>query len=130
MQRYGVPYPMQCREIMLKTKQKFKKDGKIYDSSWEYLYEQYLIQNNIKFEYQPDIYFWYEFEGKKHRYYPDFAIYNDDGSLKEIIDIKGDHIMSQMLDESTKEHQKYLCILSNNIKLLHYNDLKELNILK
>ena len=26
-------------------------------------------------------------------YISDFAIYNDDGSLKEIIDLKGDHLM-------------------------------------
>ena len=128
--RYNVDHPMQCREIMLKTKHKFRKNGKVYDSSWEYYYEQYLILHNIKFEYQPNIYFWYEFNGKKHRYYPDFAIYNDDGSLKEIIDLKGDHLMKQMLDKSTKEHQKYLCILANNIKLLHYQDLEKLGILK
>ena len=125
---YGVDHPMQCREVMLKTKQKFKKDGKIYDSSWEYYFEQYLIQHNIKFKYQPDIYFWYEFNGKKHRYYPDFAIYNNDNSLKEIIDIKGDHLMKQMLNPSTKEHQKYLCILANNIRLLHKKDLQKLGI--
>lgn len=129
-QHYNVDHPMQCREVMLKTKQKFRKDGKVYDSSWEYYYEQYLIQNNIKFEYQPDIFFWYEFNGKKHRYYPDFAIYNNDGIIKEIIDIKGDHLLKQMLDESTKEHQKYLCILANNIKILCYQDLKILGILK
>lgn len=128
--KYGVPNPMQCREVMLKTKQKFRKDGKIYDSSWEYYYEQYLIQNNIKFEYQPDIFFWYEFKGKKHRYYPDFAIYDTNGTLKEIIDIKGDHLMKQMLNESTKEHQKYLCILRNNIHLLFKKDLIKLGILK
>ena len=120
---------MQCHEIIKKKQKKFYINGKKYDSSWEYKFECYLIEHNIKYEYQPNIEFWYEFNGKKHRYYPDFAIYNDNGSIKEIIDIKGDHLMKQMLDPKTKEHQKYLCILQNNIKLLHKKDLQELGIL-
>lgn len=128
--KYGVQHTMQNREIMLKTRQKFKKDGKCYDSSWEYYFEQWLLANNIKFEYQPNIFYWYEFEGKKHRYFPDFTIYNDDGTIKEIIDIKGDHLMAKMLDPTTKEHQKYLCILANNVKLLFKQDLISLGILQ
>lgn len=129
LKQFGVRNAMQCHEIIKKNRKKFYINGKKYDSSWEYKYECYLIEHNIKYEYQPNINFWYEFQGKQHRYYPDFIIYNNDGSIKEIIDIKGDHLMKQMLDQTTKEHQKYLCILEHGIKLLHYNDLKQLGII-
>ena len=129
LKQFGVRNAMQCHEIVKKNRKKFYINGKKYDSSWEYKYECYLIEHGIIYEYQPNIEFWYEFQGKQHKYYPDFIIYNDDGSIKEIIDIKGDHLMKQMLDPTTKEHQKYLCMLKHNIKLLHYNDLKQLGII-
>ena len=129
LEKYGCENPMQNKEIRKKTKHKFWINGKCYDSSWEYKYEQYLIQNNIKYEYEPDMGFYYYFKNKKHKYYPDFAIYDDEGKLVEIIDIKGDHLFKQMQQENTKEHQKYICILKNNVKLLLKNDLKQLGIL-
>lgn len=131
LEKYGVPNPMQCRDIMLKNRRARKKpvyNGKKYDSSWEYKFEQYLIEHKIHFKYQPDIFFQYEYQGKYHRYFPDFAIYDNSGKLKDVIEIKGNHLMKDMLNPKTQQYQKYLCILQNNVKILQSEDLKRLGI--
>lgn len=52
------------------------------DSSYELAYVIYCLDHNIQIERCKE-YFEYEYQGKKHRYYPDFVV-ND-----EIVEIKG-----------------------------------------
>ena len=128
LEKYGTEHFMYVAEIRKKVFKKYKIDDVCYDSKWEYLYEQYLIQNNIKYEYHPDIYFEYDFNGKTHRYFPDFIVYYSDAEF-DIIDIKGDHLLKNMINnENIKEHAKYLCMLKNNVKLLISQDLINLGI--
>ena len=67
-----------------------------------------MTDYNIKFEYQPNIKFEYEFKNKKHFYYPDFIIED------EIFEIKGDHLYEAMQIENTIDNAKYKCMIRNN----------------
>lgn len=129
IRKYGVPAPMMCRDVMLKTKRKFRANGKVYDSSWEYGFELYLRKHGIKYIYQPDVDIRYRFNGTNHRYYPDFAIVNDVGDIIELIDTKGDHLLKQMRKSGTKENSKLECMKQNNVKILNKSDLVGLGIL-
>lgn len=51
------------------------------DSSWELAWVIYNLEHNVKFERNTQG-FEYEFEGKKHKYYPDFKM--EDGSYTEV----------------------------------------------
>ena len=51
------------------------------DSSWELAYVIYNLEHDIKFERNYEG-FEYEFEGKKHKFYPDFKL--EDGSYVEV----------------------------------------------
>jgi hypothetical protein len=56
------------------------------DSSWELAYVIYNLEHDIKFTRNTQG-FEYEFEGKKHKYYPDFIL--EDGTYVEIKGQKG-----------------------------------------
>ena len=97
---------------------KFKYKNIYFDSSWELAYYIWLVDNNINFEYhKKHFYFNYEFEGKTHRYYPDFII-ND-----KIIDIKNKHLYNKLLIENTIDNAKYECMKKNNVELLLEKDM-------
>jgi len=110
---------------------KFKRTSKYYyddcyfDSSWELAYYIWLTDNNINFEYHPDIYFEYEYNNKIYRYYPDFLINN------ELYEIKGDQFFDNNNNyinpfnnkNNTKVSLKYQCMIKNNIKILRYKDI-------
>ena len=55
-----------------------------FDTAPELAYFIWLKDNNIDFEYHPQKFFEYEFEGRIHRYFPDFFVEN------KYIEIKGD----------------------------------------
>lgn len=87
--RYGVRNPMQCPEIQRKAKIRYKYDGISFDSKPEIALYLWLKDRGVQFEYQPDCDFRYEYEGKTHRYYPDFRI----GGV--YVEIKGDHMIAE-----------------------------------
>lgn len=127
LKHYGVKNTFQSHEIRLKSKARFiSPDGKKYDSRWEYLYECYLIENDIKYEYAPKIKFKYYFNGKEKYYFPDFIIYEN--NVQKIIEIKGDHLYNEMLIENTQANAKYKCMLRNNVIILRKTDLISLGI--
>jgi len=113
-------------------------NGKNYDSSWEYKFEQYLIESKIQYEYQPNITFkWIDFEGIERTYLPDFKLIYPDGKV-EIVEIKGDQFFDKennYIDPHDKTEiglfnakQKYNCMIDNGIKILRRTDLKLLGI--
>lgn len=55
-----------------------------YQSSWEYAYIQFCVNNGILIENYKN-YFMYTYDGKQHKYYPDFYLPETD----EIVEIKG-----------------------------------------
>ena len=94
-----------------------------FDSSWEIAYYIWLKDHNIDFEYQPDISFEYEYNNKKHRYYPDFLVED------EIQEIKGTHFFencdsnNKMICPYNRDlddfiEAKHQCMIKNNIKII------------
>ena len=129
---YGVEYPIQSHDVFIKTKQSYYYNNILFKNRWELAYYIWLSDNNIKFEYQPNITFKYVDDNKKeHVYNPDFRI-ND-----EIIELKGSHffvdndINKQMINPYDKTHEsdhiyeaKHQCMIKNHVKLLSDNDMK------
>lgn len=58
------------------------------------------------------LYFEYEFEGKIHRYWPDFVV------NAEIVEIKSPILFEKMKIENTIENAKYKCMQKNNVKII------------
>ena len=109
---------------------KYFYDNLYFDSSWELNYYIWLIDNNINFIYHPDISFEYEYNNKKHYYYPDFLINN------ELLEIKGDQFFdkdgnyinpyNKSENENIRIKAKYQCMLENNIKIVRHDAIKEI----
>lgn len=60
-----------------------------FDSIYEIAYYIWLVDNNIRFKYEPDMSILYIFDGKQHWYMPDFIVEG------KIIEIKGDHFFKE-----------------------------------
>lgn len=92
LERYGVEYPLQCRDIRRKTikTKNYKIDNNIFDSSWEVIYFLYytkILKNSIErvengIEYKDE-------EGETHYYFPDFKI----GEI--YYEIKGEQLLKR-----------------------------------
>jgi len=127
--RYGYEHPAQCHDISVKKHKRYKYNNINFDSAPELALYIYLIDHDIKFEYQPNAEFWYTHNNKQHRYLPDFRIGED------YVEIKG----SQFLDKETgkwvnpymqenfdlKLEAKHQCCLNNNVKIMYSTDYKQ-----
>ena len=118
LNKYGVENISQSHEYRSKICKKYQYNNINFDSSWEIAYYIWLKDNNIDFEYQPNIKINYTFNGKIFRYFPDFKVNN------ELIEIKSDYLFNKMLIENTKANAKFNCMKENNIKILFYKDIK------
>lgn len=138
LDKYGTSNPMQSPKVYkhsLCGKPKYiAPNGNKYDSSWEYLYDKYLTENNIEHEYQSSVTLtWYDSENKEHVYIPDFKVGDT------LIEIKGDHFFDtngnfiNPYNRTEKGYAdallKYKCMIDNNVQILTSKELKELNIL-
>ena len=83
------------------------------DSTWELAYILYCNDHNITIKRCNKRFDYYDNEGNKHRYYPDFII-NDN----EIIEIKGHTDKKWELKQSIVEKE--------NITVLYKNDMKDI----
>lgn len=138
LKQYGVKNPSQCQEIIDKRTDTFLKrynktcpprtqirtffDNIQFDSSWGvifYKYHKYILQDDIQYE---PCKLEYYFNGKKYNYYPDF---NVNGKLYEI---KGDHLLRQMQKPGSKNYEKYLCMLKNNIIIITNKDISNIKL--
>ena len=133
-ERYGCEYCMQNIAVRTKSmsnryRRKYMYNNIMFDSTWEISYYIWLTDNNIPFEYHPDIAITYEYNGKTCLYYPDFKV-ND-----ELHEIKGNHFFKNRKDASelvcpfdqsrdAKCAAKYKCMIENHVKILVYNDIK------
>ena len=125
---YGVDFPLQNHEIFVKSRSKYSYIDIHFDSAPEVALYIWLRDHQIQFEYQPDISFEYEFNGRKFRYFPDFKI----GS--QLVEIKGDHFFSEdgkmicpyrkkswsdekYQEECAKYEAKHQCMLANGIQI-------------
>lgn len=136
LKKYGVDNPSLCSDIVAKRTQTFLSkygqtcpprtqirtifDNTQFDSSWEiifYKYHKYVLKDDIQREPCKLPYY---YNSKKYNYYPDFSI---DGILYEI---KGDHLLEKMKIPGSKAHEKYLCMLQNNVIIITQKDIKEI----
>lgn len=62
----------------------FEFEGNLYRSRWECAVAHFLTQANIIWSYETTTYVW-----KRMSYTPDFFIYNQQGTLTRIIEVKG-----------------------------------------
>lgn len=126
LDRYGFTNAMNCHDIFLKTKKKYYYDNRMFDSLPEIAYYIWLTDNNIPFEYQPNIEIKYTYNDKIHYYKPDFKV---NGELHEI---KGDQFfvnekMINPFDRSQDDlyNAKYHCMLENNVKIIKTAEYKK-----
>ena len=116
LKRYGVKYPMQCKEIQDKSKRKYFYNGIYFDSSYELAYYIWLTDNNVKFEYHNSV-LEYKINEETHYYFPDFKING------EYIELKGDHLINEngiLVEPKTKELliEKTQCLKDNKVKII------------
>jgi hypothetical protein len=87
MERYGVEWFPQSSEYHKKSMKPYtspKYPGVSFANSWEFKVYDFLTENNILFEYQPNISIPYEYDGTHHTYHPDFKVGD------RIVEVKGD----------------------------------------
>lgn len=113
-ERFGVDYPSQNPNVRNSIMKRYTYRNIPFDSSWELAYYIYLKDNNIDFTYQPETNLWYYFNGKKHKYNPDFKIGD------EIIEIKGE----QFYRMNTEQFQSKLKLMNEiSVKILRKPDI-------
>lgn len=136
LERYGVEHASQHPKLLGHSKF-LGDDGNYYDSSWEYYFRCYLIEHNIKHEYQPCKFNYFDKNNKQHSYIPDFKIINENNMI-EYIEIKGEQFFDENnnfinpFDSSENANilaeLKYKCMQDNNVKILRKQDLLNLGI--
>ena len=119
-----------------------KYENVTFDSSWEFKVYDFLTEHNIPFEYQPNVMLEYEFDGRHHRFHPDFLV---DGRLYEV---KGEQFFrineftgqEEMFNpyrniewsnerydyECAKYEAKHQCMIANNVRILRKKDIDNL----
>lgn len=126
--RYGVEHISQTPEFAKYHHKRIKYDNLTFDSSWEVSVYKYCKAHNLQCEYQPLIVFKYTFNNKLRYYHPDFLI---EGRLYEV---KGDHFFKE---DGTMQNPfnhkldalyeaKHQCMINNNVKIIRYADLQNL----
>lgn len=129
LEKYEVEASWANHDVRLKAQKKYFYDNKNFDSSWELSMYMHLKENNIDFEYQPDIYFEYEARNRVRRYYPDFRIENIYYEIKgeQFYDKENDTFINPYNEEENDIYNaKHECLVKNNIKILFYEDIKDI----
>lgn len=127
LDRYGVTNGGGSREAQLKIRKKYFYDGYYFDSSPEIAFYIWLVDNNIKFEYHPNEFIHYVFNGKQKIYQPDFKV---DGQL---IELKGGQFLNQdgtwqCPYDKTKNSEfefKHQVIMNHQVKIMYFDDYKQ-----
>jgi len=133
---YGVENPSQSYEIHKKQIAKYTYDNRKFDSSAEIAFYIWLKENNIEFEYCPNVKIFYTFKDKQYRYFPDFIV---NGKL---VEIKGDHFFKEdgtmqcpfkrkewsekiKMELDEKYEAKHQCMLQNEVIIIKYSEMKK-----
>lgn len=117
LERYGVDHVSKSIEFRRKSMTNYTYNGISFDSMPELAVYVYLTDNNIEFEYQPDLNYLYTVDGKVHHYYPDFTV---EGKVWKI---KGKHFIKEDGTwQNPWNHEfdycveaKHQCIIENNV---------------
>ena len=132
----------QTHEAHARRRKRIFHDGIWFDSKWEVKVYDFLKENKIEFNYQPEIVLPYECNGVKHFYQPDFSV------CGRIVEVKGDNFFK--IDEATGKEiminpyryphwtdeqyenscavaeAKHQCMLNNNVIIIRGKDLNNL----
>lgn len=130
IEKYGTENAILNYDIFVKSKQKYYYDERYFDSSWELAYYIWLKDNNIDFEYQPDIKFKYIYNNEIHYYHPDFKIDNKLQEIKGNLFFENNNINEKMICPFNRQlddlyESKHQCMIANNVQILTENDIKE-----
>ena len=125
--KYGVRHYVQSIDFIQKAHKKYIYDEKNFASAPELAFYIWLKDNNKSFTYQPIVDLSYEFEGKMHKYFPDFVV---DGQL---IELKGDQFLKEdntwqnPYDHSKDSfyEAKHQCAIANNVIILYHKDYQK-----
>lgn len=124
-EKFGETSYAKTHEFAKNHTKKIEYDGLTFDSSWEVDVYKFCKEHNLTCEYQPDITFEYEYDGKKHVYHPDFLI---NGKLYEVkgeqfFDEKGKMINPYNRNDYTDglAEAKHQCMLQNKVIFLRKN---------
>ena len=144
---YGYDNYAQTSEYHKKAHKRYtnpKYPDMTFGSSWEFLVYDFLLENHIDFEYQPEICFQYMYDGAKHTYHPDFLVNG------RIYEVKGEHFF-RINESSGKEEMycpyrepewsdekyewmcgiyeaKHQCMLANNVNIFRKQEVEGLSI--
>ena len=132
IEKYGSIHALCNHDIRLKAQSKYKYDDKYFDSSIEIAYYIWLKDNNIKFEYQPEVDFEYIINDITHKYCPDFIVDNSYIEIKGEQFFKEDGTMQNPYDHSQDEiyEAKHQCMIKNNVKILLSNSIEIISAIK
>lgn len=126
IEKYGVENISQIPGIQSKKRKKLYYDGLTFDSTWEIEVYMYCQENNKNCIYQPHITFTYYYDGKLHKYHPDFLI---DGKYYEV---KGDQFFEgdKMICPYNRNdymdgkfEAKHQCMIKNGVIILRKDNL-------
>ena len=144
LRKYKVRHPMQNPEInkkrqntflkrygpyYLNLKQRYVVDNEYFDSAWELATWLYCKVKNISITRNPCV-FEYEFEGRIHKYYPDFKIED------QLVEIKGPRFFSvwgnttsELINpflkiQTGQEEAKHQCGLQNNVEFWSIREMQ------
>ena len=120
---------MQNSEFRRKTQKKYTFDNLTFSSKPEIAFYIWLRDNNIDFEYEPNIQFSYDVDGKTRYYHPDFLL----KTSNQLVEIKGDQFfkedgtMKNPFDQNQDiiYEAKHQCMLQHNVKILRSNEYSQ-----
>lgn len=122
-EKYGVTNSSQNPLVRRKQATKYKYENVNFDSKPEIAYYIWLKDNNIDFEYQPNVKFEYLYENKLCYYIPDFKVENEYIEIKGLQFFKNYDINETMINpydrtQDAKYEAKHQCMIKNNVKII------------
>ena len=122
-EKYGVTNSSQNPLVRRKQATKYKYENINFDSKPEIAYYIWLKDNNIDFEYQPNVKFEYLYENKLCYYIPDFKVENEYIEIKGLQFFKNYDINETMINpfdrtQDAKYEAKHQCMIKNNVKII------------
>ncbi len=121
--KFGVENSSQNPLVRRKQATKYKYENINFDSKPEIAYYIWLKDNNIDFEFQPNVKFEYLYENKLYYYIPDFNVENEYIEIKGLQFFKNYDINETMINpfdrtQDAKYEAKHQCMIKNNVKIL------------
>jgi hypothetical protein len=106
----------------------YSYDNKSFDSGWELAYYIWLTDNKINFIFHPHPPLKFMFNGKLHKYYPDFKLDSGYVEIKGNQFFKNNNVNEVMVcpynhSSDALEEAKHQYMLKNNVKILTKIDM-------